>query len=188
MSFICDKKIKGKIYRYKVETQYVNGKPRQKILEYFGRVIIEDKGERIIKPRSSIESFDVESVRSYGDIMLIYSLAEEIGIIESINEACHSSEAGNAILLLAINRILGRRALRKITKWYSKSALNPLLGEPKNFSKDKLLGAMDKLCNHDEYGNRIDFTSVLQLSLWKKQKKLISSDHEGLFYDITPII
>lgn len=188
MSFICDKKINGKFYRYKVETYYVNGKPRQRILEYFGRVVREGSVEKIIKPRTSIESFDVEYVRSYGNLMLLYTIADEIEIVESINEVCNNSETGKAILLLAINRILGRRPLRKIAKWYYNSALNPLFGEPKNFSKDKLLGAMDTLCDFDESGNMADFTSVLQLSLWKKQAKFFESPKQGLFYDITPII
>lgn len=188
MSFIRDKKIRNGTYRYRVETYYVNGKPRQKILEYLGKVVQEGQTEKVIKPRNSLSAVEVECVRPYGDVSLIHTLTEEAGLVDSIDNVCPGIDAGKAVSLLVINRILGRKPLQKIANWYSNSCLNPTLGCPSSFSKDKLLGAMDKLCDFDANGNRIDFTPALQKHLWGKQKKSLKTVGEGLYYDITPII
>lgn len=47
MSFIRTKKIKGHEYQYEVESSRVNGKVKQKVLKYLGRV---DADKPIITP------------------------------------------------------------------------------------------------------------------------------------------
>ncbi len=155
MTYTQDVKIGKGVYRYKVTSYRDGGKVKQH-REYLGKVTIEKGKERVVKIHDTQFLAGAKEVRSCGLLSVLYKIAEEWGIsktVEEISPIANRDKYGNAILLLAFNHITDRCALDRVSQWYRRSTLYPLLGSADEFTKDKLLSAMDSLVYEDEHEN-----------------------------------
>lgn len=70
-----------------METYYTeDGKPRQRILEYKGRVIKTEEGEKLVKPRASVDRLDVVRVSSFGPVAIPLAIADDLDVVKTIDE------------------------------------------------------------------------------------------------------
>ncbi len=190
MTFIRNIQSGKNTYRYEVRTYRENGKVKQKT-RYIGKVIIKNKKEELISPRRSFVVETPTQVRSYGLLSILYQVAQEWDIVNTINKNNASwrsdNHHGEAILLLALNHIVGRQALDRISEWYKRSVIYPRLGTEDLFTKKKLLEAMDSMVYEDEYGDLHDYTIPITKILSKKYTELLGRSDSGLIYDITEV-
>ena len=189
MTYLQDIKVGKYLYRYKVRSYRDNGKVKQE-REYIGKVINKEGKEVVIPPRRLLPSH-VSEVRRYGLFQILYNIAKEWDIAETIEDVspiAKKNDYGSAILLLSINHVTDRKALDKIGEWYRYSALYPHLGDAELFSKKRLLDAMDSLVYEDEYENLFDFTFQITQKIRAMEARLIGENsNAGLIYDITEV-
>lgn len=189
MTYMQDVKIGKGTYRYKITSYRQNGKVKQH-REYLGKVIVDKGRERVVKRHVTEVLTNVKEVRSCGFLTVLYKIAEEWGIskiVDKVSPIADRNGYGNAILLLALNHITDRCALDRVAQWYRRSALYPLLGSEDEFTKDRLLAAMDSLVYEDEFENLFDFTQELTKMLYETSKSLIERSGSGFIYDITEV-
>ena len=189
MTYTQDVKIGKGVYRYKVTSYRDGGKVKQH-REYLGKVTIDKGKERVVKIHNTQFLSGAREVRSCGLLSVLYKIAEEWNIsksAEQISPIANRNKYGNAILLLAFNHITERCALDRVSQWYRRSTLYPLLGSEDEFTKDKLLSAMDSLVYEDEHGNIFDFTQEFTKALYETSKTLVERSNSGLIYDITEV-
>lgn len=192
MSFIRDKVIGKNVYRYRVETYYTkDGKPRQRVLEYLGRVVKTREGEKLVKPRSSIDRLDVVRVSSFGPVAILLALADDLDVTKIIDETVPQTQktsTGALLLIMAINHLVGRRPVSKIPTWYRRTSLPRLLGiPPDEVTKERLLDAMDALCYKDESGAIMNYAPILHRKFWEAHRES-HPESSTLFYDLTDVI
>lgn len=195
MAFFRDKRIGKNTYRYRVETYYLkDGKPRQRVLEYMGRLIKTKKGEKIITPRSvAIDHLDVVRISSFGPVATLLALADDLDVVETIDETVPQTQetsTGALLLLMAINHIAGRKSVSKIPVWYRRTSLPKLLGiPPDKVTKKRLLDAMSALCYRDEDSGAImNYAPILHRKFWDAYRKAHPENDSALFYDLTNVI
>ena len=189
MTYTQDVKIGKGVYRYKVTSYRDGGKVKQH-REYLGKVTIDKGKERVVKIHNTQFLSGAREVRSCGLLSVLYKIAEEWNIsksAEQISPIANRNKYGNAILLLAFNHITERCALDRVSQWYRRSTLYPLLGSEDEFTKDKLLSAMDSLVYEDEHENIFDFTQEFTKALYETSKTLVERSNSGLIYDITEV-
>ena len=189
MTFIRDIKRGDNIYRYKVETYRKDGKVKQRA-EYIGKVVKHHNKETVIPRRELIEPTSISEVRGSGLLSVLYRIAEEWKIsetVEAVSRTAEENEYGNAVLLLALNHITGRCALDRVAEWYRRSVLYPHLGESDLFTKKRLLAAMDSLTDDDEYGNILDYTMQFSQKMYELSSRLTKEGNSGMIYDITEV-
>jgi len=191
MSFIRDKRIGRYTYRYRVETYYKDGKPKQRVLEYLGRVVRTRTGEKLIKPRTSIDRLDVVRVSSFGSVTALIALAYDLDVAKTIDDVVpptQKTSTGALLLLMAINHLVGRKPVSKIPTWYRRTSLPRLLGiPPDEVTKERLLDAMDALCYKDESGTIMNYAPVLHRKFWESHCES-HPESSTLFYDLTDVI
>ena len=116
MASIIPKKKGNQDYYYIVESARVNGKPRIVSQLYLGSIerIREMQAGHKVKP----EKF---SILEFGSTAAIYSILDEIGLVNSINRHVDSRgklTIGDYILITAINRVVHPVSHRKLPEWY----------------------------------------------------------------------
>ena len=107
MTFI--RKIKrGKyIYLAEVENNWENGKVKQKHIRYVGKEL---DGER--KLSGSIERAKIDKVSIYGPLLMIDSVAKELGLSELLGKN------GEYLLSLAYGHCVDPNSVKKLTDWF----------------------------------------------------------------------
>lgn len=141
------------------------------MLRYLG------KTKDLARPRES----EIHSIKSWGDVQALFSIANELQFSNIINRHIQKGggvEPAKLMFILAINRLLDPCSKRKVGKWYSRTALDDILG----VEADKL--SCQNLCSFLDYlkPNKIEkienaFTKLLQ------EKFGASMDY--IIYDIT---
>jgi hypothetical protein len=99
MSFIVDKRINGRLYRYRIEAYRdpKTGKPKQRIVEYLGRVVEEGGRKRVLHKESVRPS--VEEILPFGDLALLYDTAMKLDFIGTIERMAprHGAPTGKSM-------------------------------------------------------------------------------------------
>ena len=190
MSFVYDKNINGRIYRCLIEAYRApeTGRPKQRILEYYGRVKVVN-GKKVLIPKQSVKS-EVEEIIPFGDLALIYDTAVKLDFISTIEMMVprNGTSAGKSLLLLAINHLTGRIALEDISEWYGRSALRYWIRDPKEvFSEDSLLGVMDSVCKQDDDMLR-EKTWLISQAFRRRVESVWGLGSKFVYYDRTQII
>ena len=171
MTYIVKKIQNGIPYYYEYESYREKGKVKHRMIRYLG------KTKDLARPRKS----EIHSIRSWGDVQALFSIASELQFSNIINRYIQKGggvEPSKLMFILAINRLLDPCSKRKVRNWYARTALDDILGiEP-----DKLSG--QNLCSFLDYlkPNKIEkienaFAKVLQ------EKFGASMDY--IIYDIT---
>lgn len=190
MSFVYDKNINGRIYRCLIEAYRdpETGRPKQRILEYYGRVKVVN-GKKVLIPKQSVKP-EVEKIIPFGDLALIYDTAMKIDFISTMEMMVprNGTSAGKSLLLLAINHLTGRIALEDIAEWYGRSALRYWIRDPKEvFSGDALLGVMDSVCKQDDDMLR-DKTWLISQAFRRRVENVWGLGSKFVYYDRTQIV
>ena len=164
------------------------GKPKQRIVAYYGRVMEVD-GKRVLKPKQSIKPV-VEEILPFGDLALIYDTAMKLDFIPTVDRMVPRSgiSAGKSLLLLAVNHLTGRIALEDIAEWYGRSALRYWVGEPQElFTEDALLGVLDSVYKQDDDLMR-DKTWLISQAFRQNIEKIWGAGSRYVYYDRTQIV
>src|SRR5579863_6325885 len=116
MSFIKKFKKNGKIYLAEVESTRVDGKVVQKYIKYLGK---EADGKTILS--SSISNTSIDKIKSYGPLLLLNHLAQEIYLSEILGEY------GDEILSLVYAHCLDYKSISRMKHWFERTDLNMIL-------------------------------------------------------------
>ena len=165
MTFI--RKIKrGKyIYLAEVENNWENGKVKQKHIRYVGKEL---DGER--KLSGSIERAKIDKVSIYGPLLMIDSVAKELGLSELLGKN------GEYLLSLAYGHCVDPNSVKKLTDWFERTDIHSLLEIP-DVTYKKLLESLEGF--DGEYGH------FVQEKIFKRIQERLNLKEEGYFYDVT---
>ena len=132
MASIIKKTIKGKVYYYYTESMRVDGKPKRVKQIYLGSAQTIIKKLETQKPTQPLHS----EIEAFGDVCLIYDLAERLSLVEMIDQCLPKRNQGISlgvyVLIAAINRAVHPTAKKNIADWYSKTVLKNIVPVPKS--------------------------------------------------------
>ncbi len=165
MSFIRKYKKNGQIYLAEVESVRIDGKVIQKFIRYVGR---EADGKTILS--CSISEAEIESIKLSGPLMVLHSLATEIGLPQLLGDY------SNEILAMTYAHCLDYKSLNNMKHWFQRTDLNHILSLD-DLTEKRLVNALD---------------SIEQIDQMKFQEKIFSAAKErlkiapkGVVYDVT---
>ncbi len=182
---------RGKKYRQLVESVWDKEKKQSRIhvIEHLGKVIEEDGKEKLIPSQIKFDSLD----RAYpvGELAIFWKVAEEFGIQKSVSKAIgrDDKETSMAILILAINQLIGRKSLTKIGEWISETPIPRWTNIDLNkLNKDYFLSALDRISTQNE-NMKTSYSYTIQNNITNTWKKTIGNERERYFFyqDITRI-
>ena len=166
MSFIRKIKRNGRVYLAEVENYRDGGKVKQRHLKYLG-----------LSPESNEDSFQlyskdvsVDSVKVHGPIIVLESLARELGLFEILGDIAHP------ILTLTFAHCMNYRSVSETEKWFKSTDLASVFG-CKEIKEDHLYDAISRLSKYD--------FSYLEKSIFEKLTGIFGQDDSGVIYDGT---
>jgi len=191
MSFYRTITSRGNKYRQLVESRWNPEKKQSQIhvIKHIGTVIEKDGKEELIPSQLKFDSID----RSYpvGKLALFWKIAEEFEVQKSISKTIGRDEKDTsmAILLLAINQLIGRKSLTKIGEWVSETPIPRWTNIDVNkLNKDYFLSALDKISAQNE-NLKSSYSYIIQNNITNAWRKIIGNEPERYFFyqDITRI-
>lgn len=186
-----------KVYLAEYKSIRKGDKVISKFIRYIGR---EDAQSAITRPsRKVIDRLDLARSYRSGDVRLLWSLAEDLGFIQLIDEICCSKSAiegptpGKLLTVWAINRAIDPESATKLERWVPTTDLPHLTGlPPESFTKDAFLTALDFVCQEDSsIGSTSDLSTRLDEALyrrWREANPLPPGENEILAYDMTTLL
>ena len=100
MSFIRRiRKKNGQVYLAEVESKWVNGKSVQKHIRYIGKEV---DGEVVVSLSS--KDLQVDSVRVYGPLLALHSIAQKIGLPKVLGEYSNETLSNGLRPLLRLQK------------------------------------------------------------------------------------
>ena len=183
--------VEGKKYRQLVESKWDPEKKQSRIhvIKHLGRVIEEEGEEKLIPSQLKFDS--VDHAYPVGELALFWKVAEEFEVQKSISKAIgrDDRDTSMAILILAINQLLGRKSLTKIGEWISETPIPRWTNIDINkLNKDYFLSALDKI-SADNENMKSSYSYIIQNNITNAWRKIIGSEPERYFFyqDITRI-
>jgi transposase len=135
------------------------------------------KTKDLARPRKS----EIHSIRSWGDVQALFSVAGELQFSNIINRYIQKGggvEPSKLMFILAANRLLDPCSKRKIKIWYARTALDDILGvNPDQLSCQNLCYFLDYLKPNKIEKIENAFAKVLQ--------ERYSASMDYIVYDIT---
>ncbi len=168
-----------------------------KFVRYLGR---EDKQSTSSKPRKKVlDRLDLTRSSRAGDVRLLWSIAEDLGFIQTIDGICCSESVfggvspGKLLTVWAINRAVDPESATLLERWVPTTDLPSLAGlPPEIFTKDAFLYALDFVCSEDKRADQIiDLSPKIDNALyqrWQKAHPLAAGESETLAYDLTTLL
>jgi len=191
MTFERTTTVEGKKYRQLVESKWDPEKKQSRIhvIKHLGRVI-EEAGEEKLVP-SQLKFDSVDHAYPVGKLALFWKIAEEYEVQKSISKAIgrDNNDTSMAILILAINQLLGRKSLTKIGEWVSETPIPRWTKiEPNKLTKDYFLSALDNISAQNE-NMKSSYSYPIQNNITNAWKKIVGSEPARYFFyqDITRI-
>src|SRR3989304_4158992 len=191
MAFKRTTTVKGKKYQQLVESRWDKEKKQSRIhvVKHLGRVIEEDGKEKLIPSQLKFDS--VDHAYPVGELALFWKIAEEFEIQKSISKAIgrDDKDTSMAILILAINQLIGRKSLTKIGEWISETPIPRWTKIDTNkLNKDYFLSALDKVSSQNE-NMKSSYSYTIQNNITNAWRKIIGNEPEKDFFyqDITRI-
>ncbi|MCG2736675.1 MAG: hypothetical protein L6282_09820 [Candidatus Methanoperedenaceae archaeon] len=191
MSFYRTITSRGNKYRQLVESRWNPEKKQSQIhvIKHIGTVIEKDGKEELIPSQLKFDSID----RSYpvGKLALFWKIAEEFEVQKSISKAIgrDDKDTSMAILILAINQLMGRKSLTKIGGWISETPIPRWINIDLNkLNKDYFLSALDNISAQNE-NMKSSYSYIIQNNITNAWRKIIGNEPERYFFyqDITRI-
>ena len=165
MAFVRRYKKGGKTYLAEVENVRIDGRVVQRFLRYVGR---EADGKTVLS--CSISEAQVESVKLFGPLMVLHSIATHIGLPEILGE--YAAE----ILSMVYAHCLDYRSLNQMKHWYHRTDLNLIL-KLDDLTERRLVGALDAL-ESDRMLNQ-------QHTIFERVTDYLGIRPKGVIYDVT---
>jgi len=195
MSFKKRVKRGDRVYVYEVESYREEGKVKQRYLGYLGVEKQTPEGT-VFQPAHTelLERLILTENVHLGDVAVLYQLAQELKIAETIDNFSMKGgglPAGMQLVLMAINHTIKAVSLNQFASWYDDIALPQITNINSNkLNKDNLSGAMDGICreikNKDQEVIRVvDQTLNICKNLMEIWQELYDISLDALYYDIT---
>ena len=165
MSFIREVKRGDNIYLAEVRNKRVGGKVVQEHIRYIGK---KAEGKTILS--CSISDVSVDSVKIFGPLLVLNTIAEEIELSSMLGPF------GDEILSLVYAHCLDYQSINQMPRWFERTDLNMLL-DLEGLTEDRLLKALDSLESQDSV--------ALQRRIFDQVKKVYELSDRGLVYDVT---
>jgi transposase len=165
MAFIRKYNKGGKTYLAEVENVREGGRVIQHFLRYVGR---EADGKTILS--CSMSEAQVESVKLFGPLMVLHSIAASIGLPEILGE--YSAE----ILSMVYAHCLDYKSLNQMKCWYERTDLSLILNLA-DLTERRLVLALDAL-ESDPMLHR-------QQIIFERVKGYLGIKPKGVVYDVT---
>jgi len=182
-------------------SEYKQVRDGKKVKSVFVRYLgPEDKLKAGEKPkRRVLDCLDLKRSYRAGDVRLLWSIAQDLGLIETIDRICcqeshlEGPSPGKFLTVWAINRIVDPESCTQLERWVPSTDLPLLTGiSPELFTKDAFLSALDFVCYHDLSSNRVvDNTATIDDTLyqrWRYDHPLPPGDRETVAYDLTSVL
>jgi hypothetical protein len=165
MAFIRKIKKGDATYLAKVESYRVDGKVKQRVLEYIGK---EESGAVVQKV--DVNKLEVQHVKHYADIAVLYQLAMELKLNYLLGKN-HKS-----IIALLIAHLICKGSVTRISSWIEHSTIKEVIGI-EHLGTEALYGALDYLdaCNFD----------VIESAIFEYWKNLAPNDKDVFVLDVT---
>lgn len=182
MAFIVKRKSGGHDYFFEVEGYRENGKVKQRVLRYFGRN--DPRKDPTARP---ITKKTVTATYRFGDVALLYNVAQKINMIDVINHYVPKRQGlslGLQVFLMACHRLLDDKpSCANLGRWVKTTHLPILLPfNCENLNVNTQVYTMDKI--YDEERN-IDHMLRIAHDLYLNAQKLLGKEENTYFYDIT---
>ena len=150
MASIINKKVKNYKYYYYVESKRINKKPTLVNQKYLGTA--EKILEKVLYAERSLQERVLYSDEAeFGAVMLLYDIAERLGIMGIIDSVLpkrkQGASVGAYILTAAINRAVSPSSKSGLSEWYSDTCLpmatglKPSMFSPQNFWNNTCISA-----------------------------------------------
>jgi transposase len=165
MSFIRRIKKGNAVYLAEVESVREGNKVKQKFLRYIGKEV---DGKQILS--SSISNLTIDSVKVYGSLAILDSLAS------SIDLHSHLGEYAKEILSMVYAHCINPQSISSLSDWFKKTDLNFILDLEK-VTEERLLKAIDSL-------EKLNW-DILQQTIFESVRKKYNITSKGIFYDVT---
>lgn len=165
MSFIRKRKRNGQIYLEEVENVRVNGKIIQRFIRHVGR---EADGKQILS--CSISAAEIESVKLSGPLMVLHSIANEIGLPTRLGDY------SNEILAMTYAHCIDYKSLNNMKTWFQRTDLNHIL-DLEDLTERRLVNALDSMEQIDQMH--------FQKTIFETVKKKLHIAPKGIVYDVT---
>ena len=165
MSFIREIKRGDNIYLAEVRNKRVGGKVVQEHIRYVGK---KADGKTILS--SSISDLSVDSVKVFGPLLVLNTIAEGIGLSSMLGSF------SDEILSLVYAHCLDYESINRMPRWFERTDLSMLLGLD-GLTEDRLLKALDSLESQDPI--------ALQKRIFERVKEVYQLSDRGLVYDVT---
>ena len=165
MAFIRKIKKGDSVYLAKVESYREDGKVKQRVIEYVGK---EENGKVIQKV--DINKLEVENVKHYADISVLYQLALELKLNYLLGK--HHKP----ILALLIAHLICKGSILRLSKWIENSTINEVLGLS-GLTIEMLYNALDHLeeCNFE----------IIEQNIFEHWLKIAPNDNKSFVLDVT---
>jgi len=148
-----------------VENVWIKGKVVQRFIRHLGR---EADGKTILS--CSISEAEIDSVKLSGPLMVLHSIATEIGLPELLGEY------SNEILAMTYAHCLDYKSLNHMRTWFERSDLNHILSL-EDLTEKRLVNALDSMERLDQM--------QFQQKLFEVTKKKLKIAPTGVVYDVT---
>jgi len=187
----------GRVYLEEHRTIRVNGKVKSLYVRSLGP---EDPVTKKPKPRANVfDRLDHGPSHRAGDVALLWELAKEIEMPETIDGICcgqrnvDGPSPGKLLTAWAINRAIDPQSCTKLESWLPTTDLPRLMGlDPGDFTKVAFLTALDFVCTDDRDAGRLhDPTARIDDALyrrWRALHPLPAEEKETLAYDLTSVL
>lgn len=182
---ICREKRDGRVYLSEYKSVWENGKVRHKFVRFLGRE--GPDGKPIRRPRRVLDNVDISGTRRYGDVAVMWELAEYLHFPEIIDKICPSNSdisTGKILTIWAVNRAVSPESASGLQQWARRTALAELAEvSADKLNKDRLFRALDDVCLSDDKGEELyDHTLTVEKKIFR-QNGIIDTD--TLAYDLT---
>jgi transposase len=178
---------KGKPYMYWVRSARVNGQPRIVEQVYLGprnRVMQQIHDNFTTESKEKAPELKRVQIKEFGASALLYSLAEELDLVQLINAYIPQParrtalSVGHYLMISAINRVVCPKSKSAFAEWYNSTVLCRLIPATKEeLSSQRFWDHMDMVePTHIE---------MIQKALLKKSCNLFAIDKKFLIYDTT---
>ncbi len=187
---ICRQKQGNKVYLKEYKSIRVDGKVKHVFVKYLGVEGKDGKPER--RPEHVLDKVKIGSGKSYGAVAVLWKLAQQLKIEETIDKIVGRTQGfsvGKLLTICSINKCLDPQSLSTLQRWYRRTDLPSLTGyTPEIISKNNFLSAMDTVCGLKD-GEEYDLTLNIEKELLTTLKEVLPTGLiEGMFYDITASI
>jgi transposase len=166
MTFIRKIKRNGRIYLAEVENYREGAKVKQRHLRYIGEDPQSEKDHQLFQP----VDLNVATVKVYGPVIVLESLARELGMFEILGDIAHP------ILALTFAHCMSYKSIADTEDWFSKTDLASIF-ECSEISQKQLYNAIDQLSKYD--------FEHLEKSIFEKISTIFGGDESGVIYDGT---